>query len=106
MSESAEWTEIGPVWIVKHAASTGIKRVERATLSHGRMLTWYPKSNQVAEHAHGEGVEWCRTEEEAQVRGRNLLAARLASLRRQCERMEKLFGAPVKITTVTLRDDV
>lgn len=73
-------------WITKHALSTGIEKHEAEYLGADII--------RLRHHTHisfiGEGINWHRTREAAIARAEKMRRAKIASLRKQIERLEKL----------------
>lgn len=75
------------VWITKYALSDGIKELEVAQsddfpdMVYGKSLTGC---------YHGEGKEWHRTYELATVRANEMRQDKIASLKKQIKKLEKM----------------
>lgn len=75
------------VWITKYALSTGIKELEVEQsdgfldMVRGKLLNDY---------YHGEGMDWHRTYESATVRANEMRQKKIASLKKQIEKLEKM----------------
>ena len=76
-------------WITKYALSTGIQEVdgEIAGTSGSMVLYGHGYSRQAA---HGEGKDWHRTREAAVERAKKMRVAKIASLRKSIEKLEKM----------------
>ena len=77
------------VWISKYALSEGIFAAE------GEIDQKYPgmviiRRRQFDEYFHGEGLQWHRTPEAAIYRAKTMRIAKIASLKRQIAKLEKL----------------
>lgn len=77
------------VYITKHALTHGIKEVNDACEKTEMSLILVPSMGVFA-YFHGEGREWHRTREAAVKRAEQMRAAKLASLRRQIDRLERM----------------
>lgn len=74
------------VWITKYALRDGVQKVE-ATLSpeYPKCVSWGGYKD-----AWGEGKEWHRTQEAAIARAEEMRIAKIASLKRQIAKLEKM----------------
>lgn len=76
--------ETEPIWITKYALSKGIYTdylKVKGDSAYGKWLN---------DCFHGEGREWCRTKESAVKRAEEMRTKRIASLRKQIEKLEKM----------------
>jgi predicted ATP-grasp superfamily ATP-dependent carboligase len=71
------------VWITKYALSEGIEEHDVTDCGEGMMLT-------ANRYFHGEGRDWHRTRESAVTKAEKMRKSKIASLRKQIERLEKL----------------
>ena len=77
-------------YVTKHALTSGILRVE-ANEPERNSIYW---GGSFWNSAHGEGRDWHRTEAAALARAEEMKTKRIASLKKQ---IEKLETTPVKI---------
>lgn len=75
------------VWITKYALSDGIKELE-VEQSDGFPDIVCGKS--LNDYYHGEGKDWHRTYESATVRANEMRQKKIASLKKQIEKLEKM----------------
>ena len=80
------------VWISKNALSTGIRKaeVEPSDLSWG-MVCEIGKG--IEGYFHGEGKDWHRSRVSAVEKAEEMRAAKMASLKKQIAKLEKLTFA-------------
>ena len=92
-------TIIGPVWITTHALTAPIAKIEQVSLDDdGRTLAWYQQSHGgYMDHAHGEGVEWHRTEESAHARVKVMAEAKIKSLDKSRAKMVQRLESGAKV---------
>ncbi len=81
---------MGVFWISKYALSGGITRIEceEPTAEHPNMLC--DKSSGYRNYYHDEGRDWHRTPEAASARAETMRVAKIASLKKQIAKVEKL----------------
>lgn len=77
------------VWITKYALSSGIFTAE-ADLKGVGMISLKRSGDHYNEYFHGEGREWHRTKESASSRLSVLKEKKIASLKAQIKKIEKL----------------
>ena len=77
------------VWITKYALTTGIFTIN-AELRRGGMISFKRTEDHFTEYVHGEGIDWHRTKESASARLSVLKDKKIASLKKQIEKIEKL----------------
>jgi hypothetical protein len=81
------------VWISKYALSKGIYAKEVVDVGEGVVRT----VGSYWSFFHGEGKHWHRTPEEALRRAEEMRAAKLASMRKQIAKLEKIdFAKGIK----------
>lgn len=79
------------VWITKYALTEGVFDVEgEITSSFPDMCSW--KSNGYPCFAHGK--DWHKTESEALARAEQMRMNKIASLRKQIQKLDKLVFKP------------
>jgi uncharacterized protein involved in outer membrane biogenesis len=79
------------VWITKYALTNGIEQYDGAEVNveiNVNMITI--KTDRYPLHFHGEGKDWHRTEASARARAEVMRKAKIASLRKQIAKLEKL----------------
>lgn len=84
------------VWITKYALTEGIREADVDQPSaEPSMVVEEPKSNdRYRQYFHGEGREWHRTREAAEAKAEQMRQAKIASLKKQIAKLERLsFGA-------------
>lgn len=82
--------EIITAWVTKHALTEGVQCVE-AEVCHGTSSTMISYGR--GEYAHGK--DWHRTREDALTRAEEMRKAKIASLKKSLEKMERMaFSAP------------
>lgn len=81
-------------YISKYALSTGIKEVEgfiHATIGDGDMLVCPCQKPRCGnEIYHGNGLDWHETREGAVAKAEQMRTKKIAALRKQIERLEKM----------------
>lgn len=75
------------VWITKYALSKGIKEKE---VEQSDEFPEIVCGKDLYDSYHGEGKEWHRTKESALAKAEEMRKKRIASLRKQIEKLEKL----------------
>lgn len=85
------------VWITKYALSSGIQTYDNAKVCTNVSMDMIeiPKQSSVdlAMHFHGEGKDWHRTEEAAKVRAEEMRFAKIASVKKQLNKLEQMSFA-------------
>jgi hypothetical protein len=76
------------VWISKYALAQGIYEAEVDRYEDSQMVTIQHRYG--CEYFHGEGREWHMTREEAVARAEAMRAKKIASLKKQIAKLEKL----------------
>ena len=78
------------VWISKYALTQGIFEIE-AEICEGSMTGMVADiNNRTFGLYHGEGREWHKTKEEASKRAEKMRLKKIASLKKQIEKLEKM----------------
>ena len=77
------------IWVTKYALSKGIFETEGEAVGEGLF-----KAHKQYDYFHGEGRDWHRTKESAIVRAENMRIAKIASLKKQIAKLEKLSFQP------------
>lgn len=77
------------VWITKYALSAGIEEVFGD--QSGDMIV--DRSNGYGRYFHTEGRDWHRTKEEALAKAEKMRTERIASLKKQIDKLEKMSFA-------------
>ena len=80
------------VWISSYALSSGIKESEAELCHTPGMIKEVGVSFGL--YHHGEGKEWHRTKQGACLRAEEMRTAKLASLRKQITKLERLSFYP------------
>ncbi len=75
------------VYITKYALSQGIFEMDVERQSEDGKLVCGKSWNQ---SYHGQGVEWCKTKAEAIARAEEMRQKKIASLKKQIEKLEKM----------------
>ena len=75
-------------WITKYALTTGIFEITAEITEHGSA---YDMHSSFPTFYHGEGKEWHRTKESAIAKAEEMRRKKIASLKKQIERLEKLY---------------
>ena len=75
------------VWIVKYALTKGLFEIEGKEFGVDGISQ---ESTNWPTHYHGEGIEWCRTKEEAVQVAEKMRQKKIASLERQIEKLKKM----------------
>lgn len=75
------------VWITKYALSDGIKELEVEQSDFSPNMVFGKVYNDCY---HGEGKEWHRTYASATVRANEMRQKKIASLKKQIEKLEKM----------------
>lgn len=75
------------VWITKYALSKGIKEKE---VEQSDSFPEIVRRKDFYDSYYGEGKEWHRTKESALAKAEEMRKKRIASLRKQIEKLEKL----------------
>lgn len=75
------------VWITKHVLSTGIKELEVTQSDYCPDMVCGKAWN---ECFHGEGKDWHRTHKSAVFRAEEMRKKKIASLKKQLEKFEKM----------------
>ncbi|MFH1556822.1 MAG: hypothetical protein ABII76_18525 [Pseudomonadota bacterium] len=83
-------------WVSSHALTSGIVKVEaeEPNSNNPSVLQIKGKAGRYDDYLHGEGLEWHRSESAALARADKMKTKRLASLKKQ---IEKLETTPIKI---------
>ena len=77
------------VWITKYALTDGIIEAEAKDCGYGMIETVGKYSN----YFHGEGRQWHKEKESAITKAEEMRQKKIASLKKQIERLEKMkFG--------------
>jgi hypothetical protein len=77
------------VWITKYAMSEGVYTLDvDAPNPHCPGMISHPTNR--FRHFHNEGKDWHRTEESALARAEKMRSNKIASLKKQIEKLEKL----------------
>jgi hypothetical protein len=81
------------VWISKYALSQGIWERDAEISERQPQLAILRNFGRLDEMYHGEGREWHRTREDAERRAEEMRLAKIASLRKQIAKLERMrFG--------------
>lgn len=80
------------VWITKYALTSGIREAEAVPtgVSLDMILVPARSDTRFPEHFHGQGREWHMLKENAVARAEAMRTAKIASLRKQIAKLEKL----------------
>ena len=80
------------VWITKYALTDGIREAEVSERVDPNvvMIKGVMADGTLDQYFHGEGKEWHRTLESAQLKAEEMRTAKIASLRKQIEKLEGL----------------
>lgn len=73
------------VWITKYALTTGIFEMTAEITEHGSA---YDMHSSFPTYYHGEGKEWHKTKESAIARAEEMRHKKIASLKKQIEKLE------------------
>ena len=73
------------VWITKYAMTRGIKEIECEDCENGAVKEI---ENPLPTFYHGEGKEWHRTKESAIQKAEEMRQKKIASLKKQIEKLE------------------
>lgn len=78
------------VWISKYALTQGVYEIEAEDCfaTAPGMIT--ETGSRYATYFHGEGKDWHRTRDGALLKAERMRAAKIASLRKQISRIEKM----------------
>lgn len=78
------------IWVTKHALTRGrgIEKIEHAEIHDGSMVAYTAPSLRGDYYVHGH--DWHRTEVAAIARANEMRLKKIASLKKQIERLEKL----------------
>ena len=75
------------VWITKYALTSGIKEIECEDCENGAVKEI---ENSLPTFYHGEGKEWHQTKESAIQKAEEMRQNKIASLKKQIEKLERL----------------
>ena len=75
------------VWITKYALTSGIKEIECEDCENGAVKEI---ENPLPTFYHGEGKEWHRTKESAIQKAEEMRQKKIASLKKQIEKLEEM----------------
>ena len=76
------------VWITKYALTTGI--IETEAEECGYDMIHVPGADVTHSYYHKEGKEWHRTKEAAITRAQEMRRAKISSLKKQIDKLEKM----------------
>jgi hypothetical protein len=79
------------VYITKYALTKGIYEVEGTVGEYAKGMVTVQKSENSYDYYHGEGVEWHRSYEDALKHAICLKNKRIAYLKKQIQKIERLF---------------
>lgn len=91
---------IGPVWVTTHALTAPIIRLEQVSFNGQRHISWRAKGsgpNGCVRFAHGEGLEWHRTEEAAHARVKVLAESRAKSMEKSIVQLRKRIETGARV---------
>lgn len=74
-------------WITKYALTSGIIEMEGEITNSGSL---YDMNAGFPTYYHGEGREWHRTKESAIAKAEEMRQKKIASLKKQIEKLEKM----------------
>ena len=77
------------VWITKYALSRGVYEAEVEETNQTGMVV-HRQEGLYPAYYQGEGTDWHRTEEAAKTRASAMAKAKIASLKKQISKLEKL----------------
>lgn len=75
------------VWITKYALTQGVFEMDVERQSDDGKSVYGKAWNQ---SYHGQGVEWCKTKSAAIARAKEMRDKKIASLKKQIEKLEKM----------------
>jgi hypothetical protein len=80
-------------WITKYALTAGIEEVEGEVTTTSADMLRYDVLGSITQYAHGEGREWHSNHKSAIARAESMRLKKIANLRKQIAKLEKLSFA-------------
>lgn len=75
------------IWATKYALTEGIQHLKAGRCLHSPNMVYVPSNGY---YLHGEGRDWHRTEEAAKARAEAMRKAKIQSLKRSIQKLQKL----------------